>query len=423
MSSDVTTQQPDTSASAYEQRVKQAEQQLADIEAQIERAVKTIIASIPPDDLPQFIGQLPYIVAQLPTLRYPNLEAAGGLLDSLSRDLDALGRNQDPAEEQKLGQRLDKNLSQIVEKLTTPSVKRAIRQAIYPILVQAEPNSLEAVILSVALMTLDTMEPKDNPMLKQMVLQTLQDTTMQLAQLQEMMANIPPASEVKPNTRLLLRLGEGMARQLGRTAYLVNFLNLNSVLLPPKELENDAQRVFEMGEKIRREGREQANDEERQEQQRMMETTLNLRYSEPRIARVIADLQGLAVYAQQSDPQRFRDMAELASFAAGSFNMVPPGEHPVLQSLYAVGVNSLVNEMMMLAQAEEGDAEAEADVQADNELASSEAEAAATSSAAAEAAAAQSAPSAASGLFVTGRGNEGGGKLFIPGRDSEEQGK
>ncbi len=323
------------------------EQQFADVESQIDTAVKSIIASIRPDSLPEFIAQLPVIVPQIPSLRYPNLAAAGNLLDNLSRDLDKLGRAQDATEEDKISASLDVDLGKVVAKLTTPQIKQSIRVALFMVLLQTDPNSVEAAVLAVALMSMDTMEAGDNPMLKQMVLQTMQDTAQQLAQMQEMMANIPPASEVKPNTRLLLRHGEGMARQLGRTAYLVNFLNLNSVLPPPGELEKDAQRIFEMTQKAQAEGREQPNDEEKQEQQKMMETTINLRYNEARIARVIADLRALAAWAQQSDPQRFRDMAELANFAAGSFNMVQPGEHPVLQSLYAVAMNSLINDLMM----------------------------------------------------------------------------
>ncbi len=324
------------------------EQQLADLESQIDAAVKSIIEAIRPDTLPDFIAQLPVIVPQIPSLRYPNLAAAGALLETLSRDLDKLGRAQDAAEEDKISASLDVALGKVVAKLTTPEIKQSIRIALFMVLVQTDPNSVEAAVLAVALMSLETMEPGDNPMLKQMALQTMQDTAQQLAQMQEMMANIPPASEVKPNTRLLLRHGEGMARQLGRTAYLVNFLNLNNVLPPPNDLENDAQRIYAMTQKAQAEGREQPNDEEKQEQQKMMETTINLRYNEARIARVIADLRSLAAWAQQNDPQRFRDMAELANFAAGSFNMVQPGEHPVLQSLYAVAMNSLINDLAMV---------------------------------------------------------------------------
>jgi hypothetical protein len=349
MSFDVPTEQP-TSAedSRYEQQVRQAAQQFADLEAQMEVAVKSIIESIHPDALPDLLAQIPMIVPQIPTLRYPNLPTAGNLIDTLSRDLDRLGRAQDAAEEDKISERLDATLGKIAAKLTTAEIKQSIRTTLYVALLQNDPNSLVAAVLSVALMSLETMEPGDNAMLKQMVLQTLQDTTQQLAQLQEMMANIPPASEVKPSTRLLIRLGEGMARQLGRTAYLVNFLNLPNVLPPARELENDATRLFEMTQKMRAEGREQPNDEEKQEQQKMMETTINLRFTEARITGVINELQSLAAWAQQSDPQRFRDLIDLANFAASSFNMVQPGEHPILQSLYALAINSLVNDLMML---------------------------------------------------------------------------
>ncbi len=356
MSSDAPTQeQIDSTESLYAQ-------QLADLETQIDAAVKSIIESIRPDALPDFIAQLPVIVPQIPTLRYPNLPTAGSLLDSLSRDLDKLGRTQDASEEEKISARLDVDLGKIAVKLTTPEIKQSIRVALFMVLMQTDPNSVEAGVLAVALMSLDTMEMGDNPMLKQMVLQTMQDTAQQLAQLQEMMANIPPASEVKPNTRLLLRHGEGMARQLGRTAYLVNFLNLSNVLPPPAELENDARRIFEMTQKAQAEGREQPDDAEKQEQQKMMETTINLRYNEARIARVITDLRGLAAWAQQTDPQRFRDMADLANFAAGSFNMVQPGEHPVLQALYAVAMNSLINDMAMF-NAEQAPADTDAEAQ------------------------------------------------------------
>lgn len=354
MSSDLPTgQQISDPDSLYEQRVRQAAQQFADLQPQIEAAVKSIIESIRPEALPDLIAQLPMIVPQIPSLRYPNLPAAGNLIDTLTRDLDRLGQTQDAKEEEKISERLDATLGKIAAKLTTAEIKQSIRMALYVVLLQNDPSSLEAAVLSVALMSLETMEAGDNPMLKQMVLQTLQDTTQQLAQLQEMMANIPPASEVKPSTRLLIRLGEGMARQLGRTAYLVNFLNLPNVLPPARELENDATRLFEMTQKLRAEGREQPNDEEKQEQQKMMETTINLRFTEAHIANVINELQSLAAWAQQTDPQRFRDLVDLANFAAGSFNMVQPGEHPILQSLYALAVNSLVNDLMMMSDEEQ----------------------------------------------------------------------
>ncbi len=355
MSADVTTEERNRAADglSYEQRMALADQQLAEMEASIERGVKSIIGSLHPEDLPQFISQLPLIVPQIPTLRYPNLPDAGAMLDRLSRDLTALGQTQHADEEARIGDQLDHTLSQIATKLTTPPIKEAIRHALYPVLVQTDPNSVEAVILSVALMSLETMEPGDNPMLKQMVLQSLQEATQRAAQIQEMMANVPPAAEVKPSTRMIIRLGEGMARQLGRTQYLINFLNLPSLILSAKELEGDATAVFELSQQLQAEGREQLNDAEEQAQRTRMETTINLRYTQPRISRVISELQGLAAWAQQSDPQRFRDMVELANFAAGSFNLVPPGEHPILQALYAVGVNSLVNDMMVLQQGEQ----------------------------------------------------------------------
>ncbi len=354
MSSDVpTNQQTNAQDSLYEQRMRQVAQQFADLQPQIEGAVKSIIESVRPEALPDLIAQLPMIVPQIPSLRYPNLPAAGNLIDTLTRDLDRLGQTQDAGEEDKISERLDATLGKIAAKLTTPEIKQSIRMALYVVLLQNDPSSLEAAVLSVALMSLETMEAGDNPMLKQMVLQTLQDTTQQLAQLQEMMANIPPASEVKPSTRLLIRLGEGMARQLGRTAYLVNFLNLPNVLPPARELENDATRLFEMTQKLRAEGREQPNDEEKQEQQKMMETTINLRFTEAHIANVINELQSLAAWAQQTDPQRFRDLVDLANFAAGSFNMVQPSEHPILQSLYALAINSLVNDLMMMSDEEQ----------------------------------------------------------------------
>ncbi|GEM_PF-2070397 len=327
---------------------------LRKVETQIESGVRQLVASIPPERLGDMITELPVLVSQMPQLRYPNLPEAGVLLERLSYELAEFGRVQDdPNAAETVGNRLDKTLGEVVTKLTRPEVKQYIRAVLYGTLVQIDPNSVEALIIAVGVMTLDTMQDVDSPMLKQMVLQTLQEASQQMAEMEEAMANLPNLTEVKPSTRLIIRIGEPQARQLSRTAALVPFLNIDRLALPPEELTNDAARILAMEQKIQADKRTDLNDEERSEQQKMMETTVNLRYSPQRIAAVQSELQRLAQWGAQTDPQRFRDLAELASFAAGSFNLVPPGDHPLLQGLWAMSINAAANQLLQQRELEQ----------------------------------------------------------------------
>lgn len=335
------------------------------LEAQIDTGVRQLVAQIPPDQLGEVMSQLPVLVTQIPQLRYPNLPEAGPLLDKLGRELAEYGAAQDNEQvATQISDRVERTLSEVVVKLTRPEVRQYIRSLLYTTLVQIDPASVEALVLAVGVMTMETMEPGDNPMLKQMVLMTWQEATQEMMALEQAMTNLPTAMQVKPSTRLLLRLGDGPARQLTRTAALASFINYSRVALPPNEVENDAKRVLEIEERIRSEGREDLNDEERGEEQRMAEVTINLRFAPNRIAAVQQEITRLQQWAQQTDPQRFRDLIELTGFAVGSFNMVPPGDHPMLQALWGISINAAASQLM---QQQQLDAMAAAGDSADDE--------------------------------------------------------
>lgn len=342
---------------------------LRQLEAQIDAGVRQLVAQIPPEQLGEVISQLPVLVTQIPQLRYPNLPEAGPLLDRLGRDLAGYGAVAESNEQAatQLGEQVERTLSEVVTKLTRPEVHQYIRSLLYATLVQLDPGSVEALVLAVGVMTLETMQPGDNPMLKQMVLMTWQEATQEMMALEQAMTNLPTATQVKPSTRLLLRLGEAPARQLTRTAALASFINYNRVALPPNEVENDAKRVLEIEQQLRSEGREELNDDERGEEQRMAEVTINLRFAPNRVAAVQQEITRLMQWGQQTDPQRFRDLIELCGFAVGSFNMVPPGDHPLLQALWGISINAAAGQLVQQQQLDAMNADEE---QADERAAS-----------------------------------------------------
>jgi len=305
---------------------------LDEIEAELDRLSQTLMQEIGPERVKEQFGEISKLPLHFRQFRFTDLEKVqeelAGLLPHWKEGL-------------RFNPEVEEQLARALSTLMTPDVKKRLKGMLYEELSRCEEEAVTER-LAIANVSLDVLEPRENPFLRAMFQLSVIERWQREAR-EAALAVLKHAREFPAGPALIEAVGPELAEGVAQTPLLLHLIDIDRVRLRSEEFEKEALDFLDLIESMEEQGLDSETKKSRQEM--AVSDALARIWTEADREEVVSQLHRLQQWANKGDPALAEQLNPLIEAALASFEKLPPGRNPFCQALWTVSVDRFVEEL------------------------------------------------------------------------------